>query len=126
MRRWLLVAALLLVTVVFMASKCAGQHGTKIWVANWTENPFHANGSAQIIVGGSLDVLTLSHGATENINIQRNSATLVTLIVKSLVDANSTSDWEAAIRVTESIPGQFKAVPDAPDIITVTLQYPTP
>jgi len=120
MRRLLLVVALLVATAVVVASKCdpGNKHGTKIFLANWCENPFHPNGGAKLDIGGSREILTLEHGSTADISIQRNGVT-----VKSLVDKGSNADYEAAIRLEEPSTGQFKATSDAEDIVTATLRY---
>ncbi|MBM3331327.1 hypothetical protein FJY68_05665 [candidate division WOR-3 bacterium] len=127
MRRLLLIAALLVGSVVIMASRCAGGHGTKIFIANWTQYPFHPNGGDRLDLGCSRDVLTLKHGTTEEIAIKRNGVTVVTVIVKSLVAEASPNDYEAGIRLEEpNTVGQFAVSCDAADIVLATLRHPSP
>ena len=127
MRRILRVIALLAATVLVMGSTCFTRHYiTEVWLANWTQNPFHPNGGARLELGGSRDVLDLGHGHHDDITIVRNSVTWATLTVVSKVNENTEVDYEAVIRLEEEISGVFKAtVVEGADYITVSVSYPS-
>jgi hypothetical protein len=122
----LLIVALLAGSIAITASRCAGGHGTKIFIANWTQYPFHPNNGDRLDLGCSREVLTLKHGTTEEITIKRNGVTVVTVIVKSQVAEASPNDYEAGIRLEEpTTVGQFTVSCDAADIVQATLRHPT-
>jgi len=125
MRRWLLAIVLPFIAFVVMGSLCKDRYApvTKVYVANWTENPFHPNGGDRLDVGCSRQIVSIEHAELADITIVRNGVKLATMTVVSKIDEDDEKDYEVAIRVTEPTAGHFEAAPDVAGIVAV-LVYP--